>query len=122
MDVEGNVVCPNPIGDMRCDDEHYQEIQLNGGAGVTKILSGHDEETGLALLLASADPTTNVEHVLWKGGDVTKLDTVHVFEEGEKWMGVYGSEDANGDIAGIGWIQHSEPVDEQDEAVEDGQS
>ena len=26
MDVEGNVVCPNPIGDMRCDDEHYQEI------------------------------------------------------------------------------------------------
>ena len=45
------------------------------------------------------------------------MDTVHTFEEGDKWMGVYGSEDANGDIAGIGWIQYSEPVDEEDEAV-----
>ena len=50
------------------------------------------------------------------------MDTVHVFEEGEKWMGLYGSEDANGDIAGIGWVQYSDPVDEEDEAVDEGQS
>ena len=118
MDDKGNQVCPNAIGDMRCDDEHYQEINLNGGAGITKILSGHDEETGLALLLASTDPNTNEEHVLWKGGDVSKLDTIHVFEEGDHWMGLYGSEDANGDIAGVGFIQYDDPDVEEEESQE----
>ena len=47
------------------------------------------------------------------------MDTVHTFGEGDKWMGVYGSEDANGDIAGIGWIQYSEPVDEEEEAEDE---
>ena len=121
MDEDGHEVCPNSIGDMRCDDEHYKEIHINGGAGVTKILSGHDEETGLALLLASADPNTNEEHVLWKGGDVSKLDTIHIFEEGDHWMGLYGSEDKNGDIAGVGFIQYDDPDEEVEEEEEQSQ-